>query len=215
MNSSDLSNFWGAGVHRVFLSYHHANDQWAKEHIVNMNEQFRIFVDYSVNSGDIDDEFLSDEQIRIRVRDEYLRDSSVTVVLVGEETRNRKHVDWELYSSMRDSAGNAKSGVILVQLPSVSPHLILAPHGNEEKAGVYPELGMWGPLDVAKLRDRYAHFSQRMIANIASDTSGISVVPWKNFVGSPNAMKLLIDLAYKARTANVYDLSTPMRRRNG
>ncbi|XLF25610.1 TIR domain-containing protein [Klebsiella pneumoniae] len=35
------------------------------------------------------------------------------MLLVGAETKNRKHVDWELYSSMRDSPRNGKSGVLL------------------------------------------------------------------------------------------------------
>ena len=86
--------------HKVFISYHHGNDQAHKEALTEFNDKYGVFTDASVDSGDIDDE-LDDEAIREKIRDEYLQDSSVTIVLVGTETRRRKHVDWEIYSSMR------------------------------------------------------------------------------------------------------------------
>lgn len=86
--------------HKVFISYHHDNDQWAKEKLLELNSKYDIFIDRSVDTGDISDD-LSDEKIRKKIRDEYLRDT-VTILLVGTETKNRKHIDWELYSSMYD-----------------------------------------------------------------------------------------------------------------
>lgn len=80
--------------HRVFVSYHHKNDQAYKEYLINWAEENNIFVDWSVDTGDISDD-LSDEQIREKIRDEYLRDCRVTILLVGTETKYRKHVDWE------------------------------------------------------------------------------------------------------------------------
>lgn len=88
-------------MHRVFISYHHDNDQNYKNALVKWAEENDIFIDYSVETGDIDDN-LTDQQIREIIRDDYLRESTVTILLVGTETKNRKHVDWELYSSMFD-----------------------------------------------------------------------------------------------------------------
>ena len=79
-------------MHKVFISYHHSNDQWYKNELVKLGE--RVFVDRSVDTGDIPDEW-TDEQIRQEIRDSYLRDSTVTIVLVGTETKQRKHIDWE------------------------------------------------------------------------------------------------------------------------
>ena len=81
-------------MHKVFISYHHQNDQLYKDRLVDLAEQCSIFIDASVDTGDISDH-LSDQSIRETIRDEYLRDSTVTIVLVGTETRRRKHVDWE------------------------------------------------------------------------------------------------------------------------
>ena len=55
--------------------------------------------------------------MRQEIRDRFLQDSSVTILLVGDETRYRKHVDWELYSSMFDGPVNKKSGILVVELP--------------------------------------------------------------------------------------------------
>ncbi len=50
-------------------------------------------VDESVGDGDIDDDNLATETIRQRIRDNFIRDATVTVVLIGPCTWQRKHVD--------------------------------------------------------------------------------------------------------------------------
>lgn len=44
-------------MHRVFISYHHANDQWYKEELIRWGEQHGIFIDDSVHAGDIPDDW--------------------------------------------------------------------------------------------------------------------------------------------------------------
>ncbi len=102
-------------MHKVFISYHHKNDQDYKEHLIQIGERNKIFIDQSVDTGGISDD-LSDQAIREEIRDEYLRDSTVTILLVGLETKKRKHIDWEIYSSMFDGAVNKKSGVLVINL---------------------------------------------------------------------------------------------------
>lgn len=104
--------------HKVFVSYHHANDQVYRDKFENLLRSADISVLKSVQIGDIDDENLSDERIRQIVRDEYLRDSTVTVVLIGTETWKRKHVDWEIGSSIRNTEKNPRGGLLGIILPS-------------------------------------------------------------------------------------------------
>ena len=120
--------------HKVFISYHHDRDQEYKEKLVELGEQHDIFVDRSVDTGDISEE-LSDEQIRVKIRDDYLQDSTVTIVLVGAETKNRKHVDWEIHSSMYDGKVNKKSGILVVNLLTIAEGVeerIWAAHEGEK-----------------------------------------------------------------------------------
>jgi hypothetical protein len=71
----------------------------------------------SVQIGDIDSN-LPTERIRQKIRDEYLRDSTVTVVLIGSETWKRKHVDWEIGSSIRQTEYSSRSGLLGIVLPT-------------------------------------------------------------------------------------------------
>ena len=61
---------------------------------------------------------LKTDTIRQKIRDENLRDSTVTVVLVGAETWKRKHVDWEIGSSIRQTQYNSRSGLLGIILPT-------------------------------------------------------------------------------------------------
>lgn len=119
-------------MHRVFISYHHGNDQPYKDALLELNSRHNIFMDSSVDTGDISDT-LSNQRIREIIRDDYLRNSTVTIVLVGEETARRKHVDWEIYSSMIDGAVNKRSGVLPIILPSVDKGHYTAAHKNEKE----------------------------------------------------------------------------------
>lgn len=198
-------------MHRVFISYHHANDQAYKEELVKFGEKFEIFKDWSVDTGDISDD-LTDEQIRQKIRDEYLRDSTVTILLVGTETKNRKHVDWELYSSMYNGKKNKKSGIIVINLPSVNCDYCTASHDGE-KENVFPENTGWCRItERNEFERRYPYMPDRIIDNLLKVDAYISVISWdKLTVGK---LQYMINKAYEDREQCNYDLSRPMRRRN-
>ena len=104
--------------HKVFVSYHHANDQDYKDHFETLfADIYDTIVSKSVEEGDIDPNLKTDT-IRQKIRDEYLRDSTVSVVLIGAETWKRKHVDWEIGSSIRDTEYNPRSGLLGIVLPT-------------------------------------------------------------------------------------------------
>ena len=83
--------------HKVFISFHH-DDQVYKDWFVQVMED--DIVDKSVEDGDIDDT-LSTERMRQIIRDDHIADATVIVVLIGPCTWQRKHVDWEIGSSLR------------------------------------------------------------------------------------------------------------------
>ncbi|MCK8479067.1 TIR domain-containing protein [Psychroserpens algicola] len=104
--------------HKVFVSYHHSNDQLYRDQFERLFGNIHdIIVTRSVQIGDINP-YLKTETIRQKIRDEYLRDSTVTVVLIGSETWKRKHVDWEIGSSIRHTHLNHRSGLLGIFLPS-------------------------------------------------------------------------------------------------
>lgn len=199
-------------MHKVFISYHHDNDQRYREDLVSINNRYGVFIDRSVDTGDISDD-LDDQTIREKIRDEYLRDSSVTILLVGTETKNRKHVDWEVYSSMIDGRVNKKSGILVVNLPSTGSENYTAAH-ESEKPNVYPECQNWISIDErAEYERRYPYVPDRIVDNLLKKEAMVSVTPWSKF-RDPKNLRFLINTAYEDRQRCVYDLSRPMRRRN-
>lgn len=104
--------------HKVFVSYHHANDQPYKDAFVRTFGTDCV-VDRSVSDGDIPDG-TSNERIRQIIRDDYIRDATVIVVLIGADTWRRKHVDWEIAAGLRSTQYNSRTGLLGLVLPSYS-----------------------------------------------------------------------------------------------
>jgi hypothetical protein len=104
--------------HKTFISYHHANDQQYRDIFEKLfANSYDIMISKSVQIGDIDTN-IKTETIRQKIRDEYLRDTTVTIVLIGTQTWQRKHVDWEISSSIRQTEFNPRSGLIGIFLPT-------------------------------------------------------------------------------------------------
>lgn len=100
--------------HKVFVSFHH-DDQCYKDQFAEIMGHH--IVDKSVHDGDIDDRIKVDT-IRQRIRDDFIADATVTVVLVGKCTWQRKHVDWEIGSSLRATQNNPRCGLLGILLPT-------------------------------------------------------------------------------------------------
>jgi len=104
-----------ARTHHVFISYHHTNDEGYRKKLEKMARDEMI--NGSVMDGDINPD-VTPETIRRIIRENYLRDTTVTIVLVGEETWKRKHIDWEIYSSLHRSGNKSRSGLLGIMLPT-------------------------------------------------------------------------------------------------
>ena len=108
--------------HKVFLSFHHQDGYYRQQFERQFSNEFDpVFVNRSVQDGDIDPNYKTDA-IRREIRENYISDSSVTIVLIGQNTWQRKHVDWEIGYSLTTSKLNTRSGLIGILLPSYSPH---------------------------------------------------------------------------------------------
>jgi len=100
--------------HRVFISYHHKFDQYKKNKLARLIEESGNF-DYSVEVGDIENESgISDERIYQIIRDDYLRETTVTILILGRCTHHRKHIDREIGSSLMSSKYNSRNGLVVL-----------------------------------------------------------------------------------------------------
>lgn len=108
--------------HKCFLSYHVDDADEVTTFVDDYGEVFIAKVlgitpeDDFVDSDDTD--YVMDE-----IRERYLTDSTVTIVMVGKCTWSRRFVDWEVYSSLRNDKNNKRSGLMAVTLPSASAYV--------------------------------------------------------------------------------------------
>ena len=100
--------------HKVFISHHDADREYKKRFIQIMGG---LIVDTSVDEDDIDDTDLVAETVRREIRDGYIRQASVTIVLIGPCTWQRMHVDSEIHSSIRHTDFNQRCGLLGLWLP--------------------------------------------------------------------------------------------------
>ena len=104
--------------HDVFVSFQHADQRYKDKLIRIMGNRI---VNRSVNNGDIDSGQNLDKT-RMEIREEHIQKASVTVVLIGPCTWQRKHVDWEIDYSLRQTdfkpERNGLLGIILPNHPN-------------------------------------------------------------------------------------------------
>ena len=127
-------------LHKVFISYHHELDEsYKKIFELRFGNTCGTIISAGVDLGDINPN-LPTETIRQKIRDEYLRDSSVTVVLVGELTWQRKHVDWEISSTLRDTKLKSRGGLLGILLPAYQAAYSGGKHGKDDTHTIPPRL---------------------------------------------------------------------------
>lgn len=166
--------------HKVFISFHH-EDQAYKDLFVRMMESG--IVDRSIDDGDIGDG-LAVDTIRRKIRDEFIADATVTVVLVGSCTWQRKHVDWEIGSSLRKTRRNSRCGLLGILLPT------------------HPDCN----------RDRYnSNLIPPRLADNCGEGSYAAIYDWTSRVSS---IRMWIDQAFERRKSILPDNSRPQFGRN-
>ncbi len=199
---------------KAFISYHHRNDQEYRKHISFLANFHGAFDDRSVEVGEISVD-LEPQAIRRIIRDDYLRDSTVTILLCGTETRHRKHIDWELKSSMIDGPVNKRSGILVIDLPETRCTVWTASLPGEKEFIYSDYQGGWTRLNAkSDFSARYPDMPERIIDNLLKPDVVMSVVPWSRIFNQPDNLKFLVDATAKVALTNEYDLSLQMRMRD-
>jgi hypothetical protein len=105
--------------HKCFLSYHSID---AEEVLRFVDAYDGVFIPKAIGVSEDDPYIESDDvdYVMQRIREKYLAGSTVTIVMVGACTWARKYIDWEVYSTLRRDKNNRLSGLMAIELPSVS-----------------------------------------------------------------------------------------------
>ena len=170
--------------HQVFISFYHSDDEKFKD---ALERDFgHLMICKSVDDGEIDQDN-SDDYIKRLIQEEHITDDSVVVVLIGPNTRKRKHVDWELYAGLTAKAGD-HSGLLGVYLPDL-------PTNSTNK---------W----------EYDDMPQRYADNRRSNYA--SFCGWQTLISGEEKFNNLIEKAFTNRVTlkNKIDNSRPQMQRN-
>ncbi|MDE2933143.1 MAG: TIR domain-containing protein [Chloroflexota bacterium] len=126
---------------KCFISYHVDDAAAVKTFLEDFGD---VFIAKEIGVSDEDDFIGSDdrEYVMRRVRELYLTDSTVTIVLVGKCTAKRKYIDWEIASTLRNDPKNKRSGLLGINLKSMGNRGLAPPRlevnrGKDDSFGFY------------------------------------------------------------------------------
>lgn len=128
--------------HKAFVSYHADDADEVKDFI---DEYGHVFIPRVIGVSDEDDFVDSHDVDYVMqcIRDKYLRDSTVTIVLIGGCTWARRYIDWEIYSTLRRDRLNGLSGLMAITLPSVSAYSNSLPERLQDNVTGYDLYARW------------------------------------------------------------------------
>lgn len=105
---------------KCFISYHHADQAWVNNFVNTFDHGQNLFIARGLGqtmSQDIIDSTDTDYVMR-RIRELYIADSTVTLVMLGKCTWARRYVDWEIQASLRAPQNGLPNGLLGVKLPT-------------------------------------------------------------------------------------------------
>tara|TARA_R110002051_G_scaffold58469_1_gene107683 strand:- start:970 stop:1749 length:780 start_codon:yes stop_codon:yes gene_type:complete len=164
---------WGYGLPRniskrnVFVSYYHNDDEEKRQEFDNLFND--LIINQSVKLDDIDGEN-SDDYIHRLINEGYMKDTTVLVVLLGPNTKCRKHVDWEIGGALNIKVGDRYAGLLGIRLPT------------------HPDFGLGKSYNIA-------NYSDRFMANIGSGYA--VVIDWTE---NRKELQDAIELAFSRRS---------------
>jgi hypothetical protein len=170
---------------RVFISHYRGDKDEVNDFIYRFATLENVFTPYVLGANDNDAFIKSTDPtyVMTQIRQKYLLDTTVTIVLVGSCTHSRRYIDWELKTSLRQGE-YIPNGVMGIILPSKGNSAYLPPrleanwsNGHVDcyaRYWIYPrtaeELGSWIE-DAYQARTQRAHLisnSQEMMKYNAS-----------------------------------------------
>ena len=114
--------------HKTFITYHRDDQQEVDDFIATFDHERDVFIARAVGSDQTMDELIEsddDEYVMRRIREEHIRDSTVTLGFIGKNTWSRKFVDWELAASLHQGPkAGLPNGTLAILSPKLSKAIV-------------------------------------------------------------------------------------------
>src|SRR5258708_7997982 len=104
---------------KCFISYHHADQVWVDTFIRTFDARHDLFIARQLGSmpEDVIDSMDTD-YVMSRIRADYIKDSTVSILIAGKCTWARRYVDWEVQASLRSGAIAVPNRLLAINLPT-------------------------------------------------------------------------------------------------
>ncbi len=103
---------------KCFISYHHADQGWVDNFVETFDHGRNLFIARGLGQTMAQDiiDSTDPEYVMRRIREVYIADSTVTLVMLGKCTWARRYVDWEIQASLRAPQNGLPNGLLGVKL---------------------------------------------------------------------------------------------------
>ncbi|MEW5704940.1 MAG: TIR domain-containing protein [Pseudomonadota bacterium] len=105
---------------KCFVSYHHADQPWVDRFVNTFDHGQNLFIARGLGQTMAQDiiDSTDPEYVMRRIRELYIRDSTVTLVMLGRCTWARRYVDWEIQASLRAPQNGLANGLLAIKMPA-------------------------------------------------------------------------------------------------
>jgi len=105
---------------KAFISYHRDDRKEVDDFVHTFDRERKVFIS-RVLGVDMEQDIIDSmdtDYVMSRIRQLYLKDSTVTIVLIGNCTWARRYVDWEIQASLRRGEKVTPNGLLGIKLRS-------------------------------------------------------------------------------------------------
>jgi hypothetical protein len=121
---------------RAFITFHPAD----REHAARFAEQFSDVVTTDLGGVNNHDDFIKNTNeatyIQRQIREKYLANTTVTIMLAGNCTWSQRFVDWEIAASLRQDAVRGRSALLGISLPHLGSGPTIVPERFQDNLSI-------------------------------------------------------------------------------
>ena len=194
-------------AHKCFISFK-KEDQWYRNKIDDLFSVSDIInkgLDRVIDSYDGD-------YIMKTIRQDYLKDSTVTVFLIGTHSSENEGFDYmgrrknyfierELQASLYNGEGNTRNGILGVVLPEMYDQIYKGTYQCQKCGGTHNTVVMNDSTVIREFSKNY-YIEPHSGCAWSDDERYCVLVKWEDFVSNPEKY---VDMAFEKRTSAIAD----------
>lgn len=192
-------------AHKCFISFK-KEDQWYRDKIDNLFSASDIInkgLDRVIDSDDGD-------YIMKTIRQDYLKDSTVTVFLIGTHSSENEGCDYwgrrknyfierELQASLFNGENNTRNGILGVVLPEMYTQIYKGSYQCQKCNGIHRNVAIGDSTVIREFSANY-YIEPHSGCAWSDDERYCILVKWDDFVSNPERF---VDMAFEKRTSSV------------